>query len=59
MIKDKTIISSLKVHNQPTSIIGYYLKDNNDEYVLSCDNNKLVIIWHIQKNFNKKYTIQN
>ena len=57
-IKDKTIITSLKGHNGPTTIIRYYLKDNKEEYILSCDSNKLVIIWDIQNFFNKKYTIQ-
>ena len=57
-IKDKTIISSLVGHNKATTVIRYYLKDNKEEYILSCDKNKLVIIWDIQNNFNKKYTIQ-
>ena len=57
-IKDKIIITSLKGHNSPTRVIRYYSKDNKEEYILSCDGNKLVIIWDIQNNFNKKYTIQ-
>ena len=57
-IKDKTIITSLKGHNRGTTVIKYYLKDNKEEYILSCDGNKLVIIWDIQNNFNKKYTLQ-
>ena len=57
-IKDKTIITSLKGHNSQTRVIRYYSKDNKEEYILSCDENKLVIIWDIQNNFNKKYTIK-
>ena len=57
-IKDKTIITSLKGHNSKTRVIRYYSKDNKEEYILSCDKDKLVIIWDIQNNFNKKYTIQ-
>ena len=57
-IKDKTIITSLKGHNNKTTIIRYYIKDNEKEYILSCDCTKLVIIWDIQNFFNKKYTIQ-
>ena len=57
-IKDKTIITSLKGHT--TNVIGirYYIKDNKEEYLLSWDTNKLVIVWDIQNYYNKKYTIQ-
>ena len=57
-IRDKTIITSLKGHNADTIVIKYYLKDDKEEYILSSDANKLVIIWDIQNFFNKKYTIQ-
>ena len=57
-IKDKVIISSLIGHNKVTTVIRYYSKDNKEEYILSCDKNKLVIIWDIQNNFDKKYLIQ-
>ena len=57
-IRDKTIITSLKGHNANTIVIKYYLKDDKEEYILSSDANKLVIIWDIQNFFNKKYTIQ-
>ena len=57
-IKDKTVINSLKGHNANTIVIRYYSKDNKEEYLLSSDINKLVIIWDIQNFYNKKYTIQ-
>ena len=57
-IKDKTVINSLKGHNANTIVIRYYSKDNKEEYLLSSDKNKLVIIWDIQNFYNKKYTIQ-
>ena len=57
-IKYKTIINSLKGHNANTIVIRYYSKDNKEEYLLSSDKNKLVIIWDIQNFYNKKYTIQ-
>ena len=57
-INDKIIISSLKGHNNRTRVIRYYIKDNNEEYILSCDYNKLVIIWDIQNNYNIKYNIK-
>ena len=57
-IKDKTIITTLKGHGTNVIVIRYYLKDNKEEYLLTCDKNKLVIIWDIQNFYNKKYTIQ-
>ena len=57
-IKDKTIITTLKGHGTNVIVIRYYLKDNKEEYWLTCDKNKLVIIWDIQNFYNKKYTIQ-
>ena len=57
-INDKTIIISLKGHNNLTTVIRYYIKDNKEEYILSCDYNKLLIIWDIQNNYNKKYNIK-
>ena len=57
-INDKTIIISLKGHNNRTTVIRYYIKDNKEEYIISCDLNKLIIIWDIQNDYNKKYNIQ-
>ena len=57
-INDQFIIISLKGHNGGTNVIRYYLKNNNEDYILSCDKNKLVIIWDIQNNYNKKYLMQ-
>ena len=48
----------LKGHSKNTIVIRYFVKDNKEEYLLSCDTNKLVIIWDIQNYYNKKYTIQ-
>ena len=57
-INDKTIISSLKGHNKKTTVIRYYIKGNNEEYILSCDCDNLVIIWDIHNNYNIKYNIK-
>ena len=57
-INDKVIINSLKGHNIYTYVIRYYKKDNKEEYILSCDKNRLIIIWDIQNNYNKKYILQ-
>ena len=57
-IKDKTIITSLKGHNGTVYVIKYYKKENKEEYILSSDENSLVIIWDIQNYYNKKYSFQ-
>jgi len=57
-INDKTLINSLKGHNNITTVIRYFLKDNKEDYILSCDFDKLVIVWDIQNNYNKKYNIK-
>ena len=57
-LKDKIIINSLKGHNAKVSVIKYFSKDNKEEYLLSCDENKITIIWDIQNDYNKKYTMK-
>ena len=57
-IKDQFIIKSLIGHNNPTTVISYYLKNNQEYYFLSCEKNNLTIIWDIQNDFNKKYLIK-
>ena len=56
-IRDKKIIHHLKGHKSETTVIRYYLKNKNTDYILSCDIDRLTIIWDIQNNFNKKYSI--
>ena len=58
LIKDKKIKNSLVGHKNDTSVIKYIKKNKDEDYLLSCDKNKLIIIWDIQNNFNKKYNIQ-
>ena len=57
-IVDKTTIFLLKGHNKNTRVIRYYVKDNKEEYLLSCDEDKLVIVWDIQNNYDKKLNIK-
>ena len=57
-IRDKKIIRSLKGHNDRTKVIRYYMKDNKEECILTCDYKNIVIIWDIQNNFNIKYNIE-
>ena len=53
-IRNKQIIKSLKGHNAKTTVIRYFRKNNNEDYILSCDLNKKVIVWDIQNDFFKK-----
>jgi len=59
---DKNIIATLEGHKNCTSVIRYYKNKTKDyydkEYILSCDYDKLVIVWDINDNFNKKFSIK-
>ena len=57
-LQDNKIIYSLNGHKSETTVIRYYLKNYNEDYILSSDRNKLTIIWDVQNNFNKKYSIK-
>ncbi len=57
-LTDNTIVHFLKKHTGKVTVINYYKKNNDNEYLLSCDLNKLVVIWEIQNNFNIKSSIQ-
>ena len=57
-IYDKNILTSLKGHNKQTNVIRYYLRNISEDYILSCDWDRFIIIWDIQNNFNKKYILQ-
>ena len=57
-LNDNTIVNSLKKHANKVTVINHYKKSSNIDYLLSCDLNKLVVIWDIQNNFNVKATIQ-
>ena len=57
-LNDNTIVNSLKKHANKVTVINHYKKSSNIDYLLSCDLNKLAVIWDIQNNFNIKATIQ-
>ena len=57
-IKDKRIIISLNGHSFRVNVLRYYIKNNRNDYILSCDQNETVIIWDIQDKFNIKYVYQ-
>ena len=46
-------IESLKGHNNKIRTIRYFINNKNkNEYLISADNNKIVIIWDITNNYN-------
>lgn len=56
-IKDKQIIRHLEGHNFKITVIRYY-KNKSKDYLLSCDENKVSIVWDIQKDFDPIYVHQ-
>ena len=55
---NNTIILSLKGHKNIIGTIRYFInKKNYNEYLISADDNKIVIIWDITNNYNIKYQI--
>ena len=56
---DKKKILSIEGHNKYIRTIRYFLntKNNFDEYLISGDDERIVIIWDISNNYNIKYRI--
>ena len=55
---DNKIILSLKGHKNKIRTIRYFINKNSyNEYLISGDDNKIVIIWDIYNNYNIKYQI--
>ena len=57
-LNDNKILHSLQKHENKVTVIKYYRKETNEEYLLSCDSNILTVIWDIQNNYNIKSIIQ-
>ena len=55
-IIDKQLIFYLKGHETKVSVIKYFIKNNNYEYLLSCDENKVVICWSLET-YNMQFKI--
>ena len=56
---DSKKITSLKGHENSIISIKYFFNNKNtNEYLISTDNNKIVIIWDITSNYNNNYRIQ-
>ena len=58
-LKDNKKILSLKGHKNTIRTIRYFIDNdkNINEYLISADDNSIVIIWNITYNFNIKYQI--
>ena len=55
---DNQQIQSLKGHNKKIRAIRYFINNKNkNEYLISGDDDKRVIIWDITNNYNIKYNI--
>ena len=57
-LNDNTIVHFLQKHNNKVTVIKYYRNLDDEEFLLSCDLNKLIIIWDIQNNYRIKSSIQ-
>jgi len=55
---DNKKIKSLNGHKNNINIVKYFINNKDyNEYLISADNNKIVIIWDITNNYNIKYQI--
>ena len=55
---DNKIILSLKGHKSEITAISYFINQKNyNEYLISADTNRIVIIWDITNNYKIKYQI--
>jgi len=55
---DNKIIKSLKGHKNNIYTVRHFINNHdNNEYLISADDNKIVIIWDIINNYNIKYQI--
>ena len=57
-LKDKAIVKSLKGHENKVHVIRYFNKDDKNEYLLSCDEDKVSIVWDIQNDYKQKIVIK-
>ena len=56
-IIDNQIMNCLIGHNDPVTVIRYFVKNDKEDYLLSCDSAHLSLIWDIQNNYDIKYII--
>ena len=55
-IKDKKLVHYFKGHKDQVSVIRYFVQNNIKEYILSCDESRVVFCWDIQ-NYSQKFKI--
>ena len=55
-IVDKQLIHYLKGHKAIVSVIKYFIKNNVEEYLLSCDEKRVVICWSLLT-YNQQFLI--
>ena len=48
-IKDKSLVACLKGHKAQVPSMRYFIQNNDQDYLLSCDEYKVVICWDLQK----------
>ena len=59
LLLDNQKILSLKAHKNKIRTVRYFINDKNfNEYLISGDDNKNVIIWDVANNYNIKYQIE-
>ena len=57
-LEDNQVISSLIGHKNEIYSIRYFINDmNNNEFLISSDSNKKVIVWNIRKNYNIEFSL--
>ena len=57
-LNDNKLLFSLKGHLKKVTSIRYFINNfNNNEYLISSDEDKIVIIWDITNNYSLKYSI--
>ena len=56
-IKDKQILRYLEGHNYKITVVRHYT-NNKKDYLLSCDENEVSIVWDVQRKFDPIYVLQ-
>lgn len=48
-IKDKKIVHNFKGHKNQVPVMRYFIQNNSKEYLLTCDENRIVFCWDLQE----------
>ena len=52
-----SLLSSLKGHQNNISSVRYFGENEKNEYLISSDNDKIIIVWDLNNNYNIKHKI--